>query len=71
MEPIMCPFCGGSDLIEEETTDLETEDTYWIIYHWSCLNCNESFDKIVETDIEEEEESFEEDTGEDEDTIWS
>ena len=71
MEPIMCPFCGGSDLAEEETTDLETEEAYWIIYHWTCLNCNETFEKIVITDLEEEEESFEEDTGEDEGTIWS
>lgn len=70
MEPIMCPFCGGSDLVEEETTDMETEEEFWVIYHWTCLSCNESFDKIVISDIEEEED-FEKDTGEDEDTIWS
>jgi len=46
-EPIMCPFCGGSDLIEQEQTELETDDEFWVIYHWNCSECGESFDKLV------------------------
>jgi len=65
-EPIMCPFCGGSDLIEQEQTELETDDEFWVIYHWNCSECGESFDKLVIQDISDAFEDMDE-----EDRIWS
>ncbi|MEW6408742.1 MAG: hypothetical protein AB1488_01340 [Nitrospirota bacterium] len=47
MEPIICPFCGGSNLAEDNEMELELDDEFWSIYHWRCLDCYESFDKIV------------------------
>lgn len=66
MEPIMCPFCGGAELFEEEQTEIEADDEYWVIYHWRCADCNEVFDKITSQPISG---AFED--VEDEGTIWS
>jgi hypothetical protein len=65
-EPVMCPFCGGADLVEQEQTELETEDEYWVIYHWNCSDCGESFDKLL---VRDSADVFEE--MEDDDRIWS
>jgi len=46
MEPIMCPFCGGTNLFQEDDYGLELEYEYWTIHHWECLDCAQSFDKI-------------------------
>jgi uncharacterized Zn finger protein len=69
MEPIMCPFCGGAELIEEEETELETEDEYWVVYHWRCPDCGELFDKVVTQPISEAYEDMEEE--EDGGPLWS
>lgn len=66
MEPIMCPFCGGGDLFEEEQTELETDEEYWVILHWRCADCNETFDKVIARALAD---AFEED--EEDDTLWS
>jgi len=66
MEPIMCPFCGGGELIEEEESELETDDEYWVIYHWRCIDCGEVFDKVVAEPLSEK---FEDAT--DEGPLWS
>ncbi len=46
MEPIMCPFCGGTNLFQEDDYGLEMDSEYWTIHHWECLECAQSFDKI-------------------------
>jgi len=46
-DPIKCPFCGSAFLQELDPTGLETEDSYWTIFHWQCLECQETFDKLV------------------------
>jgi hypothetical protein len=46
MEPIMCPFCGGTNLFQEDDYGLEMDFESWTIHHWECLDCAESFDKI-------------------------
>jgi len=45
-EPIMCPFCGGTNLFQEDDYGIELDYEYWTIHHWDCLDCSESFDKI-------------------------
>jgi len=65
-EPMMCPFCGGTELIEQEQTELETEDEFWVIYHWDCADCGEGFDKLVIQDAADAFEDMDED-----DRIWS
>ena len=46
MEPIMCPFCGGTNLFQEDDYSIELDFEYWTIHHWECLDCAQSFDKI-------------------------
>jgi hypothetical protein len=46
MEPIMCPFCGGTNLFQEDDYSLEMDFEFWTIHHWECLDCAQSFDKI-------------------------
>ena len=46
MDPIMCPFCGGTNLFQEDDFGLEMDFEYWTIHHWECLDCAQSFDKI-------------------------
>jgi DNA-directed RNA polymerase subunit RPC12/RpoP len=46
MEPIMCPYCGGTSLHQEEDYSLEMDFEYWTIHHWECMECGQSFDKI-------------------------
>jgi len=46
MDPIMCPFCGGPHLFQEDDYDLEMDFEYWTVHHWACLDCGQSFDKI-------------------------
>lgn len=61
MEPLMCPFCGGTNIIEVEESKIELDAGYWIIYHWACLDCHETFDKVVATptgEIYEEDEHW-------------
>ncbi len=57
-DPIRCPFCGGAFLQELDPTGLETEEAYWTIFHWQCLECEETFDKLIaepyEDDFEDE-----------------
>ncbi len=67
MEPVMCPFCGGSELIEEEESEMETDEEYWVIYHWRCQDCGEGFEKIVARPISESFEEMEDDEG----PLWS
>ena len=69
MEPVMCPFCGGTDLIEEEENELETDEEYLVIYQWSCADCHETFNKVVRSSAEEED--FEEEVEEEEGPLWS
>jgi hypothetical protein len=45
-EPIMCPYCGGTNLFQEDDYGVELDYEYWNIHHWDCLDCSESFDKI-------------------------
>jgi DNA-directed RNA polymerase subunit RPC12/RpoP len=45
-EPIMCPYCGGTNLFQEDDYGLELDYEYWTIHHWDCLDCSQSFDKI-------------------------
>jgi len=47
-EPIACPFCGGNLLQEMEPSELEIENSLWTIFHWQCLECEETFDKLAE-----------------------
>ncbi|HEY3347536.1 MAG TPA: hypothetical protein VGK71_07925 [Nitrospirota bacterium] len=68
MEPIMCPFCGGADLIEEEGTEMETEEEYWVIYHWRCTDCGETFDKVITRPASE---AFEDIDEEEDGPLWS
>jgi len=58
VEPLICPFCGGTDLIEGEEREIELEGEYWIIFHWSCMHCHETFDKVLTTSLKE---AYEED----------
>jgi len=53
MEPIICPYCGGTDIIEGRVREIELNDEYWTVYHWICMDCSESFDKIVATPVTE------------------
>ncbi len=46
MEPSLCPYCGGTNLFQEDDYGLEMEFEYWTIHHWECLDCAQSFDKI-------------------------
>ena len=46
MEPILCPFCGGTDLFQENDYSVELEAEYWTVHHWECMECGQSFDKI-------------------------
>jgi hypothetical protein len=46
MEPIMCPFCGGTNLYQDDDYSLELDFEYWTIHHWECMECAQSFDKI-------------------------
>jgi hypothetical protein len=46
VEPIMCPFCGGTNLFQEDDYGIELDYEYWNIHHWDCLDCSQSFDKI-------------------------
>ena len=66
-EPLMCPFCGGAELVEEEETELETEEEYWVIYHWRCMDCGDAFDKVI---VRSNDDAFE-DPDADDNTIWS
>ena len=65
-EPSLCPYCGGGELFEEEETELETDEEYWVIYHWRCADCGDSFDKVVTRPAAE---AFED--AEDEGPLWS
>jgi len=67
IEPVMCPFCGGGELIEEEESEIETEDEYWVIYHWRCSDCGEAFEKIVSRPLADVYEDMDEEDG----PIWS
>lgn len=51
MEPLMCPFCGGTDIIEGEEREIELDNEYWTIYHWTCMDCHETFDKVIATPV--------------------
>ncbi len=66
MEPILCPYCGGSELIEVEEETLETEEEYWVISNWKCTDCHEHFQRISRTPLSE---AFEDE--EDEERRWS
>jgi hypothetical protein len=46
MEPTMCPFCGGTNLYQDDDYSLELDFEYWTIHHWECMECAQSFDKI-------------------------
>ncbi len=46
MEPILCPFCGGTDLFQENDYSVELDTEYWTVHHWECMECGQSFDKI-------------------------
>jgi hypothetical protein len=46
MDPIMCPFCGGTNLFQEDDLGLEMDFEHWTVHHWECLDCSQSFDKI-------------------------
>ena len=46
MEPVMCPFCGGTNLYQDDDFGLELDTVYWTIHHWECMDCAQSFDKI-------------------------
>lgn len=46
MEPVLCPFCSGTNLFKEDDYGLELDDEYWTVHHWECLECGRSFDKI-------------------------
>jgi hypothetical protein len=46
MEPVMCPFCGGTNLYQDDDFGLELDEEYWTIHHWECMDCAQSFDKI-------------------------
>jgi hypothetical protein len=46
MEPVLCPWCGGANLFQEDDYGLELDSEYWTIHHWECLDCAQSFDKI-------------------------
>ncbi len=46
MEPIMCPFCGGTNLFQEDDYTLQMDYECWTVHHWECLDCAQSFDKI-------------------------
>jgi len=46
MDPIMCPFCGGTRLAQDEDYALELDYENWTIHHWECMDCAQSFDKI-------------------------
>jgi len=46
VEPIMCPYCGGTNLFQEDDYGLELDYEVWTIHHWDCLDCSQSFDKI-------------------------
>jgi len=46
MEPIMCPYCGGTNLYQDDDYSLEMDFEYWTIHHWECMECAQSFDKI-------------------------
>ena len=37
MEPLMCPFCGGTNLFQEDDFSLELDIEYWTVHHWECL----------------------------------
>jgi len=65
-EPVMCPYCGSADLFEQEQSELELDEDYWVVYHWSCAECGESFDKVVSRPLSE---AFED--VEDEGPLWS
>jgi len=45
-EPIMCPYCGGTNLFQEDDYGVELDYESWTIHHWVCLDCSQSFDKI-------------------------
>ena len=45
-EPSICPFCGGTNLFQEDDLSLELDFELWTIHHWECLDCAQSFDKI-------------------------
>jgi YgiT-type zinc finger domain-containing protein len=68
MEPIMCPFCGGAELIEEEESEIEIEDEYWVIYHWRCTDCGEAFDKVITQPLSD---AFEDVKDDEEGPLWS
>jgi hypothetical protein len=46
VDPIMCPFCGGTNLFQEDDFSLEMDFESWTVHHWACLECSQSFDKI-------------------------
>lgn len=46
MEPVMCPFCGGTNLFQDDDVNLELDYELWTIHHWDCMDCAQSFDKI-------------------------
>ena len=46
MEPIMCPYCGGTNLYQDDDYSLELDFEFWTIHHWDCMECAQSFDKI-------------------------
>jgi len=47
-DPIICPFCAGNLLQELEPSALGTDKVLWSVFHWQCLECGETFDKMVE-----------------------
>ncbi len=46
-EPIACPFCEGTLLQENEPTEIQFDEEIWTIRHWQCLECGETFDKVM------------------------
>lgn len=46
MDPIMCPFCGGTKLYQDDDYNIELDYETWTIHHWECMDCAQSFDKI-------------------------
>ncbi len=51
MDPIMCPFCGRTNLFQEDDYGLEMDFETWTVHHWVCLDCSQSFDKIEITAV--------------------
>ncbi|MBB5020766.1 hypothetical protein [Desulfurispira natronophila] len=53
-EPDFCPFCGTQGRLDEiESSILEYDSDFWLIYHWVCQVCGEQFDKVELSDYQE------------------